>query len=82
MARELGAIRRIDELGRIVIPKGMRKVMGLNSNDEVDISMEDNCIFIRKKDPACLICGTKGELIPFRGKMVCKACTAEIKTLL
>lgn len=81
MAKELGAIRRIDELGRIVIPKGMRKVLGLNSNDEVDISMEDGCIFIKKKDPACLICGAKGELIPFRGKTVCKTCTEEIKTL-
>ncbi len=68
-------IRRIDQLGRIVLPKPMRKKYHFEEGDSVNISIEDEAIVIRKTETGCVFCGNNdGTLSIFRGRAVCKNC--------
>jgi len=67
-------VRKIDELGRVVIPSDIRRGLGLNERDLVEIAVEGNFIVIRRFEPACMFCGSKEDLIEFRGKPVCRHC--------
>lgn len=72
-------IRKLDELGRIVIPKEMRKDLGLNEHDPVEIEVEGRQIIIHKHEGRCAFCGSDKKLIEFKDKKVCKKCLEEIK---
>ena len=74
-----GIVRNVDELGRIVIPKEMRKMMNIENSDPVEIYAEGNKIILTKYQPACSICSSEGETVSFKGKKICAACIAEIK---
>lgn len=77
--KSIGIVRRIDALGRIVIPKEMRKSLYLAEGDPVDISAENDAIVIRKSGAVCVFCGKSGsDLSTFRGRSVCAACLAEL----
>lgn len=71
--------RRIDQLGRVVIPMSMRKANNLGIRDPVDISVENDAIVIRKSGPGCVFCGKRdGDLLTFHGRAICKSCRQEI----
>lgn len=74
-----GIIRNVDELGRIVIPKEMRKKMEIESSDPVEIFVEDDRIILTKYYPSCLFCGGNDAVTEFKGKKVCAACIEEMK---
>lgn len=76
-----GIIRRIDELGRIVIPKEMRRELDINREDPVEISCEGEHIILRKYTPYCLFCGAEEDIRIFKDKKVCRACLAALKQL-
>lgn len=76
-----GIVRNIDELGRIVIPKEMRKVLGISNGSPVEISSDGEKIFITKYALSCSICSSEGELTDFCGKKLCRDCIAKIKEL-
>ena len=71
MAKDTGMKRRIDELGRIVIPKGMRTALNINDNDELEIYLEGDRIIIRKAEQSCSICGSKENLVELHKKHIC-----------
>ena len=73
-----GIVRNIDELGRIVVPKEMRKALDITDNDPVEIAMEGDRIVLRKKVASCVFCGSEGEYVVFKSKRVCKSCLEEI----
>lgn len=73
-----GIIRNIDELGRIVVPKEIRKKLGIENTDPVEIYVEDEKIILKKYQPSCHFCGSVDNLTEFKGKKICSAC---IKTL-
>ena len=75
-----GIIRNIDELGRIVVPKEMRKQLEIGCGDPVDISLEGGAIILRKHTAACIFCGSTESIIIFKNKKVCKECATQIKT--
>ena len=77
-----GIVRNIDELGRIVIPKEMRRVMDIASSDPVEIFVEDDKIILRKYSCSCSFCGASGDIAEFRGKAICTGCLEEIKATL
>ncbi len=69
-----GMIRHIDELGRIVIPKEMRRKMDIQNNDPVEIFVEGDHILLTKYVPTCIFCsGTEGIEI-FKDKRICLSC--------
>lgn len=73
-----GMIRHIDELGRIVIPKEMRRKMDIQNNDPVEIFVEGDHILLSKYVPSCIFCGSTEEVMLFKDKRICKACREEL----
>lgn len=76
-----GIVRKIDELGRIVLPIETRKVLGINTKDPVEIYMDNDSIVLRKYEPACMFCGNADETIRFNGKLICKECFDKMNEL-
>ena len=75
-----GMIRHIDELGRIVIPKEMRRKMDIQNNDPVEIFVEGDHILMAKYAPTCIFCGGTEEVCVFKDKNICAACRRELRS--
>lgn len=73
-----GIIRKVDSLGRIVLPSQLRRTMGLKAGDDVEILVDDGRIILQKFSPACIFCGGSQSLVSYRGKVVCRACCRAI----
>lgn len=74
-----GIVRRIDELGRVVLPIELRRTMNLDVRDPVEIFLEGESIVLRKYEAACLFCGGGHQLTTFRGKQICSECLRQLK---
>ena len=79
--KSTGIVRNVDELGRIVIPKEMRKKMGIASSDPLEIYVEADKIILTKYVTSCSFCESGEETTDFKGKKICKACLQELKVL-
>ena len=79
--RFTGICRPVDELGRVVIPKEIRTMLGIAIKDKVEIYMEGNAIVLRKHETKCALCGNDGEFIEFGDKIICEDCAKKIKAL-
>ena len=76
-----GIIRRIDDLGRIVVPKSMCKVLQIKANDELDITMEGERIILQKHRNGCVFCGGAERILVFNGRKICAACVEKLKEM-
>ncbi len=76
-----GIVRKLDQLGRIVIPKELRTTFELKENDPIEIFVDGSDIILRKYQPACIFCNEATDVVQFEGKNVCKNCLAKIKAL-
>ena len=74
-----GIVRRIDELGRVVLPIELRRTMNLEVRDPVEIFMEGDAIVLRKYEANCLFCGGNRNLVSFRGKQICSECRSALR---
>lgn len=79
--KSTGIIRKIDELGRFVIPMEMRNKLDISSNDPLEIYVEGTTIMLRKYEPDCIFCGSSKDVTPYKGKNVCAKCLNEMKKL-
>ncbi|HET7486771.1 MAG TPA: AbrB/MazE/SpoVT family DNA-binding domain-containing protein [Acidimicrobiales bacterium] len=70
--------RKVDDLGRIVLPVEMRRMFGIRPGDELEISVDGGAIVLRKVEDRCVFCGDGDGLRGYRDKQVCKACSAEL----
>lgn len=77
-AKTSGSIRKIDGLGRIVVPKSMCKALGIETNDELDITMEGERIILQKRRSGCVFCNGMDGLVIFNGRRVCAACVKSL----
>lgn len=77
--KSTGIIRRVDSLGRIVLPIELRRTMDIAEYDEVEIYMENDRIILQKFEQACIFCGSSRGLISFQRKNVCQECLKKIK---
>ena len=75
------AQRPIDDLGRIVLPIGLRRSLDIKPGDELEIYLEDNRIVMTKLQTACCFCGQTKALVSYRDKQVCRACLEHLKTV-
>lgn len=73
-----GVVRRIDDLGRIVLPVELRRTMELENGDSLEIFVEDNKIILKKYQPACIFCGNVADISVYKGRNVCSSCAKEI----
>ena len=76
--KSTGIVRNIDELGRIVIPKEIRKKLGIANTDPVEIYIEGERIILTKYRPVCHFCGDTVGTLEYKGKVICRACIAEL----
>ncbi len=77
---DTGIVRRIDDLGRIVIPMELRRTLGIKVKDPLAIFVEGDRIILQKHRDVCVICGdTTDEMLDVRGRSVCPACAGEIR---
>ena len=72
--KESGILRKVDPLGRIVIPKEIRNVMSINEGDALEIVKNNNEILLRKYHRGCIFCGGDKGIIEFKDMLVCTEC--------
>ena len=72
--KSTGIIRKVDDLGRIVLPIELRRTLDIEERDELEIYMENDRIILQKFEPACVFCGSSRGLISYRRKNVCNEC--------
>ena len=78
--KSTGIVRHIDELGRIVVPKELRKKLGIANTDPVEIYCEEDKIILKKYNPVCHFCGSTTNLVEYKEKNVCAACINDLKS--
>ena len=74
-----GIIRRIDDLGRVVIPVEMRRVLDMGEREALSISLENNAIVLRRAHVGCVFCDGNKDISAFRGKNICAKCRRELQ---
>jgi transcriptional pleiotropic regulator of transition state genes len=77
--RSVGTSRHIDQLGRVVVPAELRKLMNIHAGDLLDFRAIDGHIAMIKVDPECAICGQAEGLVERRGKHLCADCIGELR---
>lgn len=77
--KSTGTVKKIDELGRIVLPKNIRIPMGIETGDAVEIFTDGDRIILQKFQSSCIFCGEAEEVVYYNGKRICSACVENIK---
>ena len=72
--KSTGFVRRLDELGRVVLPIELRRSLNINEKDSLEIFTNNDRIVLQKYVPACLFCGSRSQVHKFKGKNVCDTC--------
>ena len=73
-----GIVRKMDELGRIVLPMEIRNTFDINPKDALEIFVEDDCVILRKYQPACVLCGETRNNVVLGDKRVCRGCIEKL----
>ena len=79
--KSTGIVRNIDELGRVVVPKELRKKLGIENTDPVEIYADGDKIVLMRYTPVCHFCGSDCDVLEFKGKTVCSACVKALSEL-
>ena len=77
--KSTGIVRKVDELGRIVLPIEIRRTMNIDKCDAVEIFVDEEKIVLKKYQPACIFCGNADNVTFFKGKLVCSDCLISLK---
>lgn len=76
-----GIVRKVDELGRIVLPIELRRTLDIEIKDPLEIFVNDDCIILKKYTPACIFCGSAKDVKRIKEKNICSDCIEELKNL-
>ncbi|MDI3508784.1 MAG: AbrB family transcriptional regulator, transcriptional pleiotropic regulator of transition state [Clostridiales bacterium] len=76
--KSTGIVRKVDELGRVVIPIELRRTLNISQRDALEIYVDGEHIILKKYEPACIFCGDAADVQPYKGKNICKNCLVEI----
>lgn len=76
--KSTGIVRKIDDLGRIVLPIELRRTLEVSERDPLEIFIEDNTIILKKYQPACIFCGNAKDVVTYKGRNICPACIEKI----
>ena len=77
--KSTGVVRKVDELGRIVLPIEIRKILDIKQKDAVEIFTDNDKIILQKYQPACVFCNNIENIVYFNGKRVCQDCVDKLK---
>ena len=73
------AIRKIDEIGRIVLPKEMRNELGWHSESDITVTQQGDCLILRSSQNSCFACGKTVNIVPIHNKFICQTCIDKLK---
>ena len=76
--KSTGIVRRVDELGRVVIPIEIRNKFGIAEKDPIEIYVEGSNIVLKKHEENCIFCGSSKDLSEYKGKPICSKCISLI----
>lgn len=76
--KSTGIVRKLDELGRIVIPMELRRTLGISRNDPIEIYTENDIIILKKSQKSCVFCGHSENVKDFKDKAVCADCLRQL----
>ncbi|WP_129598957.1 AbrB/MazE/SpoVT family DNA-binding domain-containing protein [Anaerophilus nitritogenes] len=77
--KSTGIVRKVDELGRVVLPIELRRTLNIKEKDSLEIFVDGDQIILKKYEPACIFCGQAKDVHNFKGKNICPACIEELK---
>lgn len=77
--KSTGIVRRVDELGRIVLPIELRRTLDINEKDALEIYVDGSTVILKKYEPACIFCSNARDVVNYKGKLVCQECLDELK---
>ena len=80
--KSTGIVRKVDELGRIVLPIEMRRTLDIAERDALEIYVDGEIIILKKYHPACIFCENTKDIVSFMGKNVCPECISKLKARL
>lgn len=76
-----GIVRKVDELGRVVLPIELRRTLNIDIKDPLEIYVDEEFIILKKYEPACIFCGNAKDVKRLHDKNICSDCLSEIKSL-
>lgn len=79
--KSIGIVRKVDELGRIVLPKELRETLKIEHKDPIEIFVEGDNIILKKYEPACIFCGNASDVVTYMDKRVCKSCLEKLTSI-
>ena len=79
MMKSTGIVRKVDELGRIVLPIELRRALDIAEKDALEIYVEGSAVILKKHRATCIFCDSSKNITLFKGKNVCPACLKELK---
>lgn len=77
--KSTGIVRKVDELGRIVLPIELRRTLDISEKDTLEIYVEGSAIVLRKYRPSCIFCDSTRDVFQFKGKNLCPRCLKELR---
>ena len=77
--KSTGIVRKVDELGRIVLPIELRRTLDIAEKDALEIFVEGDNIILHKYHPACIFCGDARNVSTYKGKLICANCLQELR---
>ena len=79
--KSTGIVRKVDELGRVVIPIEIRNKFDIAEKDPIEIYVDGSSIILRKYEPNCIFCGNAKNLTTYKDKLICSKCLQKISDL-
>lgn len=76
--KSIGIVRRVDELGRVVLPVELRRTLQIKQKDALEIYVHGTDIILRKYEPACIFCGEAAHVRNYRNRNVCTSCVRDM----
>ena len=76
--KSTGIVRKVDELGRVVLPIELRRTLDIAERDSLEIYVDGSSVILKKYEPSCTFCGDGRNVTPFRGKNICASCLREL----
>lgn len=77
--KSTGMVRKVDELGRLVLPAEIRQTMDIQPKDALEIFIDNDRIILQKYQPACTFCNSADDVTIFQGRRICRGCIAKMK---
>jgi len=77
--KSTGIVRKVDELGRVVLPIELRRTLDIAEKDALEIYVDGSTIILKKYEPACIFCGDAKDVTTYKGKNICPNCMKELR---